>query len=365
MIPLKTQIVNIKPREISGSSSANRFGYQQDYALCCLLDLHCRDIDYRMLFDYHDDIAILFPSDDPQKVEFYQVKTDRSKNWTISRLLKRKKSHDSEDVELPSILGKLFVHCLDYPNETSALKFVTNANFSIKLNDGTTATSKTKILLTEIASEEIDIIREKIKKELNEDCFNRSLSITTFEVDSLSLLNHETHALGKLAEFLEKQFDRDDLPVGTLLRTLKDLIAKKQQTEKTSNTFDELCKNKSISSKELKDILNSVIFKKNFEDTWNQIHTTLQAENYTFLEIKIYKDACMEYLLKIIDPINETLQDARNQIRKYLGNKANYKSTIRLTLEKACDDLPEICESITSLYRRTFFEAMVMVHINE
>ena len=79
MNELCNRLVNISPRETAGSRSTNRLDYQQDYAIFCLLELHTKGEDYRILLDYHDDIVILFPSEDPQDIHFYQVKTSKIK----------------------------------------------------------------------------------------------------------------------------------------------------------------------------------------------------------------------------------------------------------------------------------------------
>ena len=93
-VDLKTQFVQKSPRETSGSRSANRFNYQDDWALCKLLEIHNSDDDYVLVLDFHDDIVVLDSASNPKVAIFYQVKPnkqDSGAGQTLSLARKEKK----------------------------------------------------------------------------------------------------------------------------------------------------------------------------------------------------------------------------------------------------------------------------------
>jgi hypothetical protein len=86
---LKEKIINIKPREKSGSRTQNRFDYQIHWAIAELLELHNDKNNYLIVLEHHDDIIVFDSETEPKKVSFYQIKTNSYDNyWTIKRLLR-------------------------------------------------------------------------------------------------------------------------------------------------------------------------------------------------------------------------------------------------------------------------------------
>lgn len=353
---LKDQLISIKPRETAGTRTSNRIDYQQDYAIFCLLELHENGGDYRILLDYHDDIVVLFPSDDPKDLHFYQVKTDKTRNWTIKRLTNKPKD------KTLSILAKLFLNASNFPENTRSLNFVSNARFSVKLVTGDGLGQDT-IVLNNLADEELENIRKKLKDQINLEVDESLLKNSHLKVSELSINGHGHQVLGKLQLFLSERFSQNDLPGQTLLKTLKTYITHKQTNESENKSFDELCKNKSICKVEFDDMLDSVVFKKNFKELWHEISTHLQKENIGYQDIIAYRQKCEMYLVERINQLNETLQNVRKNVVKFLAHKANHGRTLRETIDKASQTLLSDLDKITEIKDRDFFEAMVLVEI--
>ncbi|MEA4849129.1 MAG: dsDNA nuclease domain-containing protein, partial [Clostridiaceae bacterium] len=127
---LRETIIKQKPRDNSGSRSANRFEYQKNWALCKLLELYLTRKDYLLIFEYHDDIIILDSEVNPQKVEFYQVKTKDHSEWTLNDLISSSKAKRKI---IPSILSKMYINKLNFPSSTQSLNLVSNQKYNIKL----------------------------------------------------------------------------------------------------------------------------------------------------------------------------------------------------------------------------------------
>ena len=356
MSDLKNKLVSIKPRETAGSRSSNRFDYQQDYAIFCLLDLHTKGEDYRILLDYHDDIVILFPSDNPEDLHFYQVKTDKTSNWTIRRLTYKAESSDL------SILAKLFLNASNFPENTRSLNFISNARFNVKLVTGEGLKQDT-IVLNNLTGKGLEQIRNSLKEQINFEVDESLLKHSHLKVSELSIKGHENQILGKLQQFLFERFGQSDLPGQTLLKTLKSHIWRKQNNESENLSFDDLCKNKSICKVEFDHMLDSVVFKKKFQELWSEISGQLQRENLGYQDIIIYKQQCETYLVERIDQLNETIQNVRKNVIKFLANKVNQGDTLKETVDKACHALLDDLNKITEIKDSKFFEAMVLVEI--
>jgi len=165
MMKLKENIINQKPREKAGSTSSSRFDYQKDWSLCQLLEYHNSESDYLFIFDYHEDLLILNSETNPDKISFYQIKGNKSTNWTTDRLIKSEK--DKNGNPLLSILGKLYECKNKFELETKSLNFVSNTRFNIKLNNGLTGISKNEICIIEIADKDKKKIKDKLVNELS------------------------------------------------------------------------------------------------------------------------------------------------------------------------------------------------------
>ncbi len=103
-----------RPRESSGSVSANRFDFQRDWALCRLFELQESGTDYVLVMEHHDDIVLLDSSDAPTAVDCYQVKTADS-HWSIKDLLRQKSGKTGK---ANSIVGKMYANCIIFDAET-------------------------------------------------------------------------------------------------------------------------------------------------------------------------------------------------------------------------------------------------------
>ncbi len=94
-------------REEGGAVLIERLDYQYAWGIQRILALHALGQPYAFLFESHDDILELDHEATPSKVVFYQVKTRKSGNWTVSRFTERKKAKDGGGLSA-SVAGKMF-----------------------------------------------------------------------------------------------------------------------------------------------------------------------------------------------------------------------------------------------------------------
>jgi hypothetical protein len=117
-------LVKKKPRDASGSRSANRFSFQVHWALCELLKLHAGGQDYLLVLDLHEDVMVLNSERTPTRIDFNQIKTDDGDGWTLAALLKRRSGKTGKSL---SILGKLYANRVTFGGVPGLLAFVSNA----------------------------------------------------------------------------------------------------------------------------------------------------------------------------------------------------------------------------------------------
>src|ERR1700730_5948168 len=121
VVELKVRLLEFPPRDLSGSTVSDRFTYQHTWALCHLLELHISGKDYVVIFDHHEDVAVLDAEENPTSLHGYQIKTKESGNYTLNALAKQESGEGSPPNKLPSILGKLYDLKHRFPDEVKLL----------------------------------------------------------------------------------------------------------------------------------------------------------------------------------------------------------------------------------------------------
>jgi hypothetical protein len=131
---LKTQLISVHPRNLSGANASDRFAYQRTWALCHVMELHASGEDYVVIFDHHEDVSVLDSEDAPNSIKGYQIKTKNSGNFTLQAMLKREAGGGQPPTCLPSILGRLYDLKIRFPEDTKLLAVVSNTSFSLRLS---------------------------------------------------------------------------------------------------------------------------------------------------------------------------------------------------------------------------------------
>jgi Cap4 dsDNA endonuclease len=82
-------VETVKPREKSGSRTMARYGFHVHVSILKMLDLHQSGEDYRAAFDHFDDLMVFDKSDEPDKVNFFQIKSRGTGTWTLKEMSKK------------------------------------------------------------------------------------------------------------------------------------------------------------------------------------------------------------------------------------------------------------------------------------
>ncbi len=356
-------IAHAPPRERSGSVSSNRFAFQDDWALCHLLELHLSGSDYRVVFDFHDDILVLDGSVAAQNIRFYQIKTNVNGNWTRKKLLKRKAGKNAPSM---SPLGKLRWNYVTFPANTERMTFVSNARYDLLLQSGDSSLTKERICLTELDSSERTTIQAALKKELSLMAEPGGEDKTFLEVTSLSVQDHSSHATGKVAEFL-RAFRREELSSVVLYQTLNGEIQRKSQYEFTPGDVEEVKAKVSICKGDFETMIGALTPANSVRTIVDRIRQRLTVEGLHFHEVELLCHACerfdvqrmggesalVEEAVVVVDSAVRTVED-----RGYPTLLNDSVEAVRGECGSTLDDL-RLCEE------DTFLRGMILMRLYE
>lgn len=337
---VKQALIENKIRENSGSISSGRFDYQKDWSICKLLEEHDQKRDYVLVFEFHEDLLILDSEKNPTKIRFYQIKT-KSGNWTINALIKQEKGEAGDN--LPSILGKLYSNKAKFNNSAESFHFVSNAVYSTKLSDGSLCNSKRLICIKELSQKDIESINKSLCAEYN---LQKPLSCEEsifLVVSDLSLNDHDTHTLGKLAKFLES-LSPGNYNVNLIYKTLFEEVKRKSNYDgQEIKSFDELIKYKSISRAEFNRIIITFLATKDqdYDDGWKSLEGRLNSEAFTIQEINRYKTNYRIYTVNRTNPSNAILEAIvlrMKEIISIMENKGQLDTSLEECLKLLIDE---------------------------
>jgi hypothetical protein len=203
VMSIKNKLIELRPREIAGASTSKRFSYQIAFAADIILDFIINDEDdFLLLLDYFDDVVVLDNKDSPECISFYQVKTSKSFEISLTTII-------SSDW-----LKHMNENNIDF-NEFSANSFFIS-NGSIKINkkgarvdhlifDKTTPCKLSDIIFESVNKSKIEA---EIKSKLGNDV---DLSKLYFCRSMLSLDDFKNQILGKTVDAVLKESPKLDI----------------------------------------------------------------------------------------------------------------------------------------------------------
>ena len=275
-------IVAKKPRENAGSMAANRFAYQLDWGLKRLLELEEEGKPYTVIFDYQDDILVLDSDEDPQYIDFYQVKTNTAAGgWKKNQLtqVNKKKTNEKsseptlfdevdadevEEDEKYSKITKLLIHSLDFPTEARDFFFVTNANFGGTLIKGAKLNRAKELDFADLIEKARVEIKQRVKEELPE-IDDGVFEYLHFIKNQMSIDDHEATVIGFLTNFINKHLPKAKVSVKPVYDTLIGEIRKRNDYETEPNSVKDLLKHKAFTKTQFHQFLKGLETFENYE----------------------------------------------------------------------------------------------------
>lgn len=359
---LEKNILNLKPREESGSKTARKYTFQKDLSLFLLLSQHEKKDDYVFLFDFHEDLVVLDSSTNPDRMDFYQIKSKDSGNWTINSLTKSKENK-------LSILGKLYTNKLNFGDNTNSLTFISNANFSFnKLKNGDDSLKKTIIRANELEKIESDKINNALKTEHQLPRETNFEKITQFQVTKLSNKDSSTHCLGELSRLINKINPNNNINAELAYKqVINEVKIRTENTvgDKSFSKINELIEIKGISKKEFLNFLETAGLYKSVEQEWEEIKSLLLTSNVGHIELLKYRKYWRDVTMSLIKDNNKI---PLNQLRKEVQDSINNNITNgNITDSSSLLEIINLCSKniLSNFYDDYFIKCLVIKEINE
>lgn len=312
-------LAKTKRREDVGSDTAARFDYQKNWALCEMLSRHKADTEYLVAFEFHDDVLFLTPEQDPNAVEFFQVKTSKSVSpRTIASITAPGKKSGST-------IAKMVANCaLVQPPSSIRLVLVSNNAFEF---------SKDTISGPDIPEPHRKKFLERLKKEFpltSEDVLSQlHFMITDLPVDGM-----ETFVKGKALEIFEKRFgDGFTQNVLSWLRLIQGEIRRRNNySSEKITTVAELVEHKCIGRTFVATTLDNIDKVHRQAPDMSLVKSTLQAEGWTTAAIVKLDRAIPRAVSDYNDPSNMECKVLAEAVRDHLKtlNLENEKLSVVL-----------------------------------
>lgn len=356
---LKQSISVNRPRESSGSRSANRFDYQKDWAILKLVELYRSGKDYLLVMDYYDDVIIFDSENNPNNIDFFQIKT-HSKNWTIPQILSRKKGKDGP---LPSIIGKMYGCKLQFPNYTLSLNFESNHFLNVDLKDkNTKSLTKKEIKFSEICDKKLAVIIKQLKEEHSLPDDPEFIEMTFFRVSDLMINDREAYVKGKLSDFLEEINPEGTFKMSLVYTTLFDEVKRKNNYEGHIDNFKDLSVTKGIGRSQFDSIIKNFTEDVNkIDQMWSMTEARLNSERIPIGELFQIKNAWDKYKIEKMDLTNAYLQDIRKKINKivesYKANNQLYNDIVQPTYEEYVKD------NAVDIYDEYYLKSIILMEL--
>jgi hypothetical protein len=347
------KILTTKPREESGSKTSRKYAFQKDLSLYLLLEEHEKRSDYLFLFDFHEDLIISNSSTALKDLEFFQIKTKDSGNWTTAALTKREKDKNS-------ILGKLYHNRILFESFAAKLNLISNARYSFnKLKNGDDPLMKIVVEAKNLCSKDLESHENCIKAEhsLTETDYE---PLTSFRVTDLSNTDSTRHCVGVLATLINRINPSNAINPELAYKQVMNEIARRTNAtvgDKSFSQIREILELKGISKIQFLDFLKKAGLYKSVSDEWIEIKDSLESNSVPYMEVLKFKSAWRDMNARVIKDSNSIpLRDLQNEISSYLKTSGmKFKST------KMIEIINEIYASLNHLHFDEYFTKCLII----
>lgn len=306
-VSLAQKLVSTPQRE--NSATGSRYDYQTMWGLTLLFQQHASDEDYAIVFEFHDDVALLNNSTQPSNIRFYQVKSKATLGgWTLTKLLRREpaKSAGGTKCTKPSIIDKMFDGVAKFNDEVLSIEFVSNQLCT--LNDNAAS-----FLFTECKPDDF----KKIVASIRENCSTATeaqVGRLGFRHTDLSLSDMEAHTKGKLQTFVSDHLGSVRFSPDAVYKAIIDDCRRRANFSGGYTSLSEAVKFKGLTRENVQEWLD-VISKDSRSPEWEEIGPQLI---YPFAEALQIRNEYQIYQAAALNTADSAVHRVRLAIRKSL-----------------------------------------------
>jgi hypothetical protein len=288
MAGLTTTLITAKPREKAGARTGARYAFQLHVSLSKVLEVHASGADYRAVFDHFDDLVILNGSDNPDEIEFFQIKGKEQGGWTAANLCTA-----GQDVPR-TVVGKMYQHTKNFGSAVAGCIFLTNAPFQFTLADGTkTGPDHIKITYASIGLLDKKRFAAALEPDFPSPRSPSEDQILHFERTDVPVNGYDVFVKGKLVDAVKA---KEGVAIAALYRTLVEDITKRANDTTECVCLSDLFAHKSLGRDNVQAAFAAAETRRGILDDWGVIDDALKdAGRGSVARIKA-KTAMVAYL---------------------------------------------------------------------
>jgi hypothetical protein len=292
MTGLMKAVASAKPREKAGAHTMARYGFQVHASILKMLDLHRNGSDYRAVFDHFDDLMVFDNADQPEKVDFYQIKSQDKGEWTLKAMTAKKGKGKPA-----TFLGRLHHHMATFDNMVGRLVFVSNLSFKLKLADGTeTGPDHHLVRSHELHADEVAALKKAVANDAPKPPAVDGCDLFAFERTSLGINDQDKFVKGSLLDYFHKRGGADHVPVISLYETLQGSVFTKTGVTQEFTTEAEFYDRKTLCRADIEAMFARATGGRRFTESWTAIQVDLTAAGMTTIQMLALHNACLRYI---------------------------------------------------------------------
>jgi len=309
-----------KQREKSGAETFGKYLYQYHWALYRVLQEHEEKKDYAVFIELHEDVVLANSLNrDEVKFEFSQVKTNKN-NFTKNSLLKTKNGS--------SVLGKLIesTSSQNFNKSITKINLVSTGGFNKDFTSGEIVLDD--ISVNDIPSDKMEELCTAILTELSLDYFPINLHFITPELPGKGF---QKFIIGYISEVVAKLYPDSMTQAENIYRPLIDELTRKGMITNDFKEWEELLKNKALTSITVTEVITQFIKRKNDDEIFRELESILNELGLNTIQKSTWKKSFRRYYLN------------------RLGNKTLGQLDIKVAIESSMGDCNDEIHNLIGL----------------
>jgi len=314
-------------REKAGSQTFSKYKYQYHWALYRIMKEHEEEREYAVIVELHEDVVLANSlNKDNVTFEFNQVKTNSS-NYTKNSIKKLNKGS--------SVLGKLIAStsCMSYSDRVTDVNLVATSGFNKDfLPIGITMES---IGINEMPTNILESLSESITKELSISFFPINIHLVT---PKLPVKGFQEFIVGEISRVVTKLYPNSFSQAINIYRPLIDELYRKGAMTDDFHDWDELLKQKALTSITVKNVINQFTENKDTDKMYQQLEAILSELDLKVMQKSKYEKSFRRYYLKRIGDKTIAQLDIARTIDTHISN---CNEEIKTLIKLVEDSLPK------------------------
>lgn len=233
-------------REKAGATTFDKYSFQYHWALYRVISNHADQNEYAVIIELHEDVVVSTSLEASKaKFEFNQVKTNKLP-FNTNQLVNNKKSENS-------VLGKLIkgVRGKPYASKIETLNLIATQKFNLELEKKDV---DLKIIRKEdLSKRQLTDLERELKKEIGLDELPSNIR---FIFSDLPDSNYQEILIGVISRIINNLFPGSYYNSESIYRLLIDELYRKGRVTSDFAKWDDLLKNKSLTSIQVTKVIN-------------------------------------------------------------------------------------------------------------